>query len=490
MSAAAFAIGLVGLYAAITIVLSVIGMRKTKDLKSFAIGKGDMGPVLVGITMSSSIASTATFVINPGFVWADGLAAWAHYGLAAGAGLTCALLVMTKGFHRVGAKVSAVTLPNWLERRYESAWIGRAFALLTLLYITFIVLILSGSALIIGALFGIGYHVALVCVLAFVFSYVLMGGTYAHAYTNAFQGGLMLIIALMVFGTGLLEYGADFGARLSAVGESYSAWLNPESTLYHSTFGVFIAAFVVTAALMLQPHIITKILYLKRKEDLRRFLAVTILSSVAFSGMLFVGFWARFSGMAVSAQDKVVIEWIGATYPPLVVSFVLVTLLAAGMSTLDGILVSISTVVVNDLVLPSLPRLDEERRMRFGLQASRGVLVAVGLVSLALAWDPPELLGLFAQQGVYGLVAASAAPMLLGILVQGRVPAALAGGLGVLGVATHFVLKLAGVSNPAVSAAWGILASLAIGAGWWAWSRRRSAGEAAVSLPGVSEGAG
>ena len=52
-------------YAVVTAVLALRGMRKTTTLKSFAIGDQDMGPVLVGVTLASSIASTATFVINP-----------------------------------------------------------------------------------------------------------------------------------------------------------------------------------------------------------------------------------------------------------------------------------------------------------------------------------------------------------------------------------------------------------------------------------------
>ncbi|RMG11676.1 MAG: sodium:solute symporter family protein, partial [Deltaproteobacteria bacterium] len=392
MSATVFSAILLGLYATVTVALSILGMRKTEGLDSFAIGKGDMGPVLVGITMASSIASTATFVVNPGFVFTDGLAAWAHYGLAAMAGLCCALVLVSRGFHRIGSEVGALTLPGWIERRYGAPWLGRLFALLTLLYVSFVVLILAGSALIIGQLFGLSYHGALLAVLGFVFGYVLLGGTYAHAYTNAFQGGLMLLIAGGLFGAGLLRYGTEFGSHLAAVGSDFAAWINPGSTLYGSVFSVFVAAFVVTAALMLQPHIITKVLYLKRSRDLRRFLTVTVAASVVYSLMLFVGFWARFAGLEPRGQDTVVIEWIAATFPPVVVSFVLVTLLAAGMSTLDGILVAISTVVASDLVLPFLRTEDPDRRLRWGLHASRIAVVAIGLVSLALAWNPPALL--------------------------------------------------------------------------------------------------
>jgi len=444
MSAFTLSLILVGIYAALTFWLSIKGMKKTTSLKSFAIGKGDMSPGLVGITMASSIASTATFVINPGFVYQDGLAAYAHYGLGAMAGLATALIVLSKGFHKIGTEVQAVTLPDWIKKRYESAPLGMAFAFLTLLYITFIVLILAGSAFIAAQLFSISYHWALVVILLFVFSYVLMGGTYAHAYTNAFQGALMIVIALGVLVAGAKYVGMDVSGKLDAISPHFLSFTNPESALYHDFFSVFVSSFVVTAALMLQPHILTKVLYINSSKDMGKFLAVSIGVSVVFSFMLLIGFYARLEGMVASAQDKVVIEYIAQMAHPLVVSFVLVTLLAAGMSTLDGILVSISTVVVSDIVLAIFAKDAGEKQdgmMDRGLKLSRYVLVAVGLVSLALAWDPPKLLGLFAQQGVYGLVAASAAPLLVGILVPSYKNAKVVGTLAALGVATHFVLK-------------------------------------------------
>ena len=61
--------GLFASYMAITSVLAWIGHRRTKDLSSFAVGGRQMSPIIVGITLAASIASTATFVINPGFVY-------------------------------------------------------------------------------------------------------------------------------------------------------------------------------------------------------------------------------------------------------------------------------------------------------------------------------------------------------------------------------------------------------------------------------------
>ncbi len=48
-----------GLYLAVTTWLAWRGMKKTTSLSGFALGNGDMGPLLVGITLAASIASTA-----------------------------------------------------------------------------------------------------------------------------------------------------------------------------------------------------------------------------------------------------------------------------------------------------------------------------------------------------------------------------------------------------------------------------------------------
>ena len=79
-------------YLAGTSYLAWLGHKKTDGIESFAIGKGDMSPVVVGITLAASIASTATFVINPGFVYVHGVSALMHLGVAAGLGVIAGLV--------------------------------------------------------------------------------------------------------------------------------------------------------------------------------------------------------------------------------------------------------------------------------------------------------------------------------------------------------------------------------------------------------------
>ncbi|MEQ8952754.1 MAG: sodium:solute symporter family protein, partial [Gammaproteobacteria bacterium] len=210
MSVGIFKYLLVGSYVLLVYWLSWLGMRRTRDISGFSIGNKDMSPYIVGITLAASIASTATFVINPGFVYTDGLSAYLHYGLAGTAGTVCAFLLLSRGFLRIGASFQALTLPDWIYHRYQHRRFSQYFAFINLLSITFVVLILLGCSLIMTTLFPIEQKPALVLILIFVFSYVLMGGTYAHAYTNTLQGCIMLMVAVLLFVLGLKYFDGGF----------------------------------------------------------------------------------------------------------------------------------------------------------------------------------------------------------------------------------------------------------------------------------------
>lgn len=459
------------LFVAVTFYLARIGMKKTQSLKGFSIGNNDMGPVLIGITMAASISSSATFVINPGFVYNHGLSAYLHYGIAASLGIVCAFLLLTRGFRKLGASQGSLTIPDWIFHRYGHRGLSLFFAFINLLSIAFVVLILVGCSILMSALFPMEQKTALIVTLLFVFSYVLMGGTYAHAYTNSFQGIMMVLISGFLFIHGLKYFEGGFISSLQSVSLNYASLYNADSHLYYDFFSVFFSAFLITFALMFQPHILTKVLYLRDERDVNTFIATTFIVGLIFGLMLFVGFYARLSGLVIESQDTVVASYITAEFAQspwgaYLLVFVSLTLLAAGMSTLDGILVSLSAMVVNDIYIP-LARLrtknkQEEDALRArGLTLSRFVLIGVGLIAFALAWNPPALVGLFAQKGVYGLAAASLVPILFGVLLEKRLPVGVVFTASLIGLFGHLGLNLfGGVANPSVSSGLSILASL------------------------------
>jgi SSS family solute:Na+ symporter/sodium/pantothenate symporter len=204
-------------------------------------------------------------------------------------------------------------------------------------------------------------------------------------------------------------------------------------------------------------------LYLRSERDIGKFIGTTVVVGSIFTLMLMIGFYARLAGLEVANQDAVVRDYLlfefgSSLWGEYMLALIFLTLLAAGMSTLDGILVSLSAVVVNDIVEPLFGS-------RYnGLVLSRIVLVMVGVVGVILAWNPPPLIGLFAQKGVYGLAAASIVPILFGVLVRRHIPLWVVLGAALLGLAAHLGLNLSGlVKNPAVSASYAIVLALGYG---------------------------
>ncbi|WP_019531006.1 sodium:solute symporter family transporter [Dasania marina] len=456
----------VGFYVLLTLWLSWIGMRKTYDIKGFSIGNKDMSPWVVGVTMAASISSTATFVINPGFVYTHGVSAFMHYAVAGSGGIITAFLLLTRRFRQLGEENGAITIPDWIYQRYQSRSLSTFFAIINLLSVAFVVLILVGCSLLLSQLFPISNTLSLTLILLFVFSYILMGGSYAHAYTNTFQGVMMIGVSIFIFVQGYHYFQGDISGALASIGDNYSSVFNRDSNLYYDFFSVFFSGFVITFALMMQPHILTKMLYLKSDSDVNKFLVTTILAGSCFMLMLSVGFYARLKGMDIEQQDAVVVNYIATEFMdygwgPYALVFITITLLAAGMSTLDGILVSVSAMVVKDLYLPFSGKQGFEQGG--GLMLSRVVLVVVGLLAYVVALNPPALVGLFAQKGVYGLAAASLVPIVMGTLMKKTPPIAVAWGAAAAGLGVHIIgILWLGIENPAVSATYAIILSALI----------------------------
>ena len=134
---------LIGIYAIFAIFMAYRGNVKTKDMQSFALGQG-FSPIVVGLSLAAGITSAATFIINPGFVAFYGWSAFLAMSIVLPLGLFTSLIVLTKSFTKYGANIKALTLAQWIGKRFNSPVFTRFVAFLSLLLITFIVLICVG----------------------------------------------------------------------------------------------------------------------------------------------------------------------------------------------------------------------------------------------------------------------------------------------------------------------------------------------------------
>ena len=308
------------------------------------------------------------------------------------------------------------------------------------------------------SLLGISNVTALAITLVFVTGYVFIGGTYAHVLTNMLQGSLMIGVSLLVLGScAYLAWSQPEStiAALTSIDPGLTAAINHDGQLFNDLFSIYVAGFVVGAIVVCQPHILTKALYVKDDRDVRKYLIVFAAVFMLFQSLALVGFFAHLAvdpAILVDAntgqfrQDLVMTKYLETMFPPWVFTIVGIVLLAAAMSTLDGLLVSMSTITANDLVLNLVDRdglRNEEEKMALALRASHVVLVVIAIAAFLVNLQPPKLLGIFGQTGVYGLTAAAAPPLLLGVLFR-RIPVALVWTGSVVALVIHFALFFRG----------------------------------------------
>ena len=286
----------VAAYMAVILVFVVRGARRNRSLDDYALGSISFSPVAVGLALAASMTSAATFIINPGFVALYGLSGVISYALVLPAAALVSLIVLTKGFRKHGQTVKALTMAQWMGSRYGSRGLSLFFAVLSLLLITFIVLIVVGLVKVLSKTLDVGELPVLLGVVAFVFGYMMFGGANSMVYTNTVQAVLMLVVAFILLGSGY-EHFADgvrgFLDRLRAVDPALTGATNTGSFLFRDWFEIGVAQVIVGVAIVCQPHIITKSLLLKTDRDVNRYLVVGIVTEAIFFAVVIAGLYAR-----------------------------------------------------------------------------------------------------------------------------------------------------------------------------------------------------
>ena len=416
----------VAAYALVTLSLAIRGALRTRGVAAYAVGNRDIPAALVGLALTAQLTSVATFVINPGLVFHSGLSGLLGYGVAAALGITCGLVVFSARFRRVGSRIAALTLPQWIGRRYESPGLRGLFSTLSLALVAYAVLIVVALSLVLSGLLGVPAPTLVIVLTLFVVGCVALGGANGHAWAGAVQAVVMLLVALLLIGEGLpMLLGGGLMADLKATDPNLVAITNPASLYFRNLFEVFVCNFVVGLALVCQPHIVSKALYLRDDRQVRAYLATAVVAGMVFLAVLLVGLYARAVVPAGTPIDQVIPVWIAAAFPPVLQVAIAIGLLCAGLSTLEGILLALASIASID-VHPAWRRLfageagddDGVRALRFG----RLSLFAVALVTIWLARgqivNPTGgSVAIFAQYGVYLLFTGAFLPLACGMFV-------------------------------------------------------------------------
>lgn len=483
---------LISLYMAVTLIIVLRAALKVKSLSDYAVGNVSFSPVAVGLALAASMTSAATFIINPGFIAMYGLSGVISYGVIMPIGALISLVVLSKGFRKYGQNVKALSLAQWMGSRYQSKNYALFFAVLALLLITFIVLIHVGLTQILSKALDLSPTTVLIGIVVFVFGYMMFGGANSMVYTNMIQAVLMLIVAFLLLGSGYEHFSEGihgFIAKLKAIDPALVAATNPKSVLFRDWFEIGFAQFMIGIAIVCQPHIITKALLLKDEKDVNRFLTVAVIVEFIFFSVVFTGLYARLmypdlsqGGLPIRA-DAILSTYVVAEFPVWIGLVVVLGLISAGISTLEGLIQSLSTTISNDLlptIFPGLIQKSDTQRMSI----NKMVIVVLALVSGYFSYQqlvaPNLSVAIFAQNGVYAYFAAAFVPVLFGMFLP-QAGLKVVAPASLIALLVHFGVYYgeltpymqSGVKNPAIPAALAVTGSLITGSILYVWSKRK-----------------
>ena len=413
--------------------IGVIGQRRVKHADDFATARGSYGPIFLAFAFAATTASGATFLGGPGLGYQWGFASqWGNFLYPIG--VYFGVLISMRLIATTGNKFGNRSIPEFLGDRYQSEGIRIMVSIFSLVLFFYLAGQLVSGLVMFEIFLGLSPFWALLITTTVLLFYVVLGGAHADILTDGVQGVMMLILAIVVIVLALTGFGVDGGLsglidRLETQNSNLVQPLNPESALTHSWWSI-IAVLFAHIPLGLLPHLGNKLWALKGVGDQRTFIKLAFLFGLTLGMMGLGGLLARaLLGDALlleganpnQALPLVFIE----LFPTWLAALIGVGILAAIMSTADGLVVSSSQIVANDLYRRSIaPRLrktpSEDQLDQQVLTISRVTTVVVLVIAMGLAWTLMETnIALIVWIGTGGMMAAFAGPLVVGALWRG-----------------------------------------------------------------------
>ncbi len=415
-------------YIGMMLYFGIVGQRKVANADDFATARAGYGPLFLAFAFAATTASGATFVGFPGIAYDAGLAAiWSVvlYPIGVYLGVLICLRLVSNSGHEFGSR----SIPEYLGQRYQSDWIRILVSLFSLSLFFYLAGQLVSGIVMFEIMLGVPPSVALGVTALVLMIYVVMGGAHADILTDGVQGFIMVAVGVLVIFLFFTGYGVDGGfdgmiEQLRAKDENLVGWTNPDNVLYHSWWSV-LAILLCHIPLGMLPHIGNKLWALKEPKQRTSFIRLAFIFGMLLGMLGLGGILARVVlGDGVNGNQALALLFI-ELFPTWLAAGLGVGILAAVMSTADGLVVSSSQIVANDIyrlsIVPRLKnRLSEEEVERRVLKISRIATVVIMFLCTVLAWNMLDTnVTIIVWIGTGCMMAAFAGPLILGAVWRG-----------------------------------------------------------------------
>ncbi|WP_066314747.1 sodium/pantothenate symporter [Bacillus sp. FJAT-29814] len=365
-------------------------LKSNSFLEEYFLGERQMGGFILAMTMVATYGSASSFIGGPGVAYTQGLG-WVLLAMAQLATGYFVLMVLGKKFAIVSRQYKAITLIDFLKERYQSKTVVilSAASIIIFLFSSMTAQWIGGARLV-ESLTGLPYTTALMIFAFSVLVFVIVGGFRAVALTDTvqgvvmFMGTLILLIATIKAGGGVPRIISDLAAENPNLISPFGA----ERTLtpaYVSSFWILVGVGVVGL-----PQIAVRAMSYKNSRAMHSAIIIgTIVVGFIMLGMHLIGVFARPVLPGIKIGDTVMPLLSLKVLPPFVAGIVLAAPMAAIMSTVDALLILVSSALVKDIYLNYIKPNAADHQIK---KISFSVTTIIGIIVILLALSPPDLI--------------------------------------------------------------------------------------------------
>ena len=384
------ALALLAGYAGMLFYNAYLGNKASRGMAGYYVGNREMNGIVVGISFFATFASTNTYIGHAGKAYDYGVA-W----------FTMAVLLVVFSWiswrwigpplRRFASQWDALTIPDFLGSRYiaSSDRQGRhpllQISALVIVFasLLYLLAIFKGAGHLFQMFLDVPYEAGVGLTLLIVVLYTSVGGFVSVVRTDVLQGLLMLLGSIVIF----------YFVTRAAGGVTSIATLNAlpdKQFLFELNGGIPFAVLLGVSLsgslkLLSDPRQLSRFYALKNEAEVLRGKWIATIGLAIVLGCLFpVGIYAHLILKEVTDTDLIVPSLVNdaAVFPLWATDFLIVSILAAAMSSMDSVLLVAASTLYKNIVAPFSPSSRE-------LLWTRTAVIGFSIVAALLALKPP-----------------------------------------------------------------------------------------------------
>ncbi|MBE6542718.1 MAG: sodium:solute symporter [Ruminococcaceae bacterium] len=350
---------------AIMLAVGIYCRRSSTNVNGFVLGGRNVGPWLTAFAYGTSYFSAVIFIGYAGqFGWKYGVSAtWIGLGNAF-IGSLLAWVILGRRTRLMTQHLGSATMPEFFGVRFKSNALKIVASIIVFVFmIPYTASLYNGLSRLFESAFGIDYVWCVVIMSVLTGFYVIAGGYMATAINDFIQGIIMLFGIVIVIAA-VLKSNGGFTEAINQLSQ-IQAETNPEMSGAFVSFlgpkplellGVVILTSLGTWGL---PQMIGKFYAIKNESAISKGTIIsTVFAIIVAGGCYFMGGFGRLYAdkIAYSANGNPVYDSIVPSMlsemSDVIVAIVVMLVLSASMSTLSSLVLTSSSTLSLDMIVP------------------------------------------------------------------------------------------------------------------------------------------